>query len=281
MYQFLVQIYEVFSVLYLQKKISKNNEESLNVQGETTSASASAESSKLNTFDNVDLLEKPQSPKFIINTADLSTVSSPKNVNEILTTCRSIELILSLLLYFTIKNESNERLHCTICECTLKYDFNTGSSFDTLENLPASFSHLKESIKRHIQSSNHISTSALKEKLSTEHKVLYKQSREAAVNCASACYLGYKLRHSYSSYEHFVTEIHMSGGNVGLKNNSKEFSRNFLEHIYDVLRGTFVSFVTDNKLPFGLLADKIKAQKTSYYRRPSVYLGHKQSFDQS
>ena len=33
-------------------KLSKNNEESLNVQGETTSDSASAESSKLNTFDN-------------------------------------------------------------------------------------------------------------------------------------------------------------------------------------------------------------------------------------
>ena len=119
---------------------------------------------------------------------------------------------------------------------------------------------MKEFIKRHIQSSNHISTSALKEKLSKEHEVLYKQSREAAVNCTSACYLGFKLGLSYFSYEHFVTKIHMSGGNVGLKNHSKEFSRNFLEHIYDVLRGTFVSFVTDNKLPFGLLADKMTAK---------------------
>ena len=88
----------------------------------------------------VDLLEKRQSPKFIINIADLSIVLSPKNVNEIITICRSIKLILSLLPYFTNKNESNdEGLHCTICECTLKYDFNTGLSFDTLENLPASF----------------------------------------------------------------------------------------------------------------------------------------------
>ena len=149
----------------------------------------------------IDSLEKSQT-KIVINTADLSTVLSPKNVIEILSTCRSVELILSLLPCFTIKD--NEGLRCTICEHTLKYDFRSGISFESSENLPSSFSHLKESVKRHIQSSNHVSMSALKENLSKEQKLLHKQSKEAAINCASACYLGYKLGLSYSSYEHFV-----------------------------------------------------------------------------
>ena len=72
-------------------------------------------------------------------------------------------------------------------------------------------------------------------------------------------YLAYKHGLSYSFYEHFMTEIYMSGGNVALKNHSKEFSRNFLGPMYNLLRNPVVSFVTENNLPFGLLADKMAA----------------------
>ena len=210
----------------------------------------------------VDRLEQQEFRNNItLNVTDLSSVLKPENMMELLVSCRSVELILSVLPFFTIKNDTiTEGLFCTICECTLKYNFSNGLSFEPTENLPTSFSHLKESVKRHVQSSSHICTANEKEKNIKEQERLYKQGKEAAVNCASAAYLGYKLGLSYISYENIVTEIHESGGNVGLKNHSKEFSRNFLGYIYDTLRTTFVSYVTDNKYPFGLLADKMTAK---------------------
>ena len=75
------------------------------------------------------------------------------------------------------------------------------------------------------------------EKLSNEHKVLHKQSKEASINCESAAYLGYKLGLSLSVYENIVAEIHLPDRNVGLKNHLKDFRRNFLDPMYDVLHG--------------------------------------------
>ena len=75
------------------------------------------------------------------------------------------------------------------------------------------------------------------EKLPNERKVLYKQSKEASINCESAAYLGYKLGLSLSVYENIVTEIHLPDRNVGLKNHLKDFRRNFLDPMYDVLHG--------------------------------------------
>ena len=157
----------------------------------------------------VDQLEKHESkPKFVINTTDLPSV-----LNE---TCRSNEIILSLMPCFTTKDDRNdEGFFCTICDCILKYNFGNGLSFNSSGNLPASFSHLTE----------FPCTSTTKE-------VLYKQLREA-IHCESAAYLGYKYGLSYSFYEN-----HISGGNFGLKNHSKEFSRNSLGpmcYILDVL----------------------------------------------
>ena len=43
--------------------------------------------------------------------------------------------------------------------------FGNGLSFNLSENLSVLFSHSKESIKRHIQSSSHVSASALIKKL--------------------------------------------------------------------------------------------------------------------
>ena len=61
----------------------------------------------------------------------------------------------------------------------------------------------------------HISTSFLKEKLSSKHEVLYIQSKEASIDCESAAYLGYKLGLSQSVYENIFTEIHLPDRNVG------------------------------------------------------------------
>ena len=101
---------------------------------------------------------------------------------KIFVNCRSVEIILSLLPFFTIKNDLDaEGLYCGVCEYTLKYDFSLGLTFGLEENLPASFSHLKESVKRHIQSSGHISAGVEKEKLTKDRERLYRQAKEAAV----------------------------------------------------------------------------------------------------
>ena len=144
-----------------------------------------------------------------------------------------------------------------------------GLSFDFSENLPSSISHLKESVKHHIRYTTHKTMSALKDKVSKEQEVLYNKSKDVAINCASAAYMSYKLGLLYAIYENLITEIHTSGGNIGQKNHSKEFSRNILGPMYEVLRNSIVSFVTDNKLPFGLLADEMTAKHRKRHNRYS------------
>ena len=54
----------------------------------------------------IDRLEKQDTRNnIIVNTTDLSSVLKPKNVIEILVNCRSVEIMLSLLPFFTIKND--------------------------------------------------------------------------------------------------------------------------------------------------------------------------------
>ena len=77
------------------------------------------------------------------------------------------------------------------------------------------------------------------------------------INCASPAYLGYKLGLSYSAHGNVLAEIHLSGENVALKNHLKEFSRNIVAPMYHVLKNSVVSFVTENKFPFGVLAYKL------------------------
>ena len=190
-----------------------------------------------------------------------TAVLNIENSLEIVASCRSVEIILSLFPCFTINNDANEDgLHCKVCQVTLKYDFALGVTFDSSQKMPSQFSHLKESVKRHVQSPHHITTAAGKEKQSKEQSRLLKTSKETAINCASAAYLTFKLGLSYSAYENILAEVHSSGGNIGLKNHSKEFPRLFLPHMYDVLRGSVSSYVIENKLPFGLLADKMTAK---------------------
>ena len=209
----------------------------------------------------VEQLEIRKRQPIVINRADISTVLNTENILEMISYCRSIEIIISLLPSFTIDNDTDEEgLQCKICNITLKYDFELGVTFDSSQKLPPQFSHLKESVKRHIKSPNHISTLCAKNKQTEEHEKLLKTAKNAAVNCASAAYLTYKSGYSFRSYESIIAEIYSSGGHIGLKNHSKEFPRLFLPHMYNVLKESVSSFVIENKLPFGLLADKMTAR---------------------
>ena len=52
-----------------------------------------------------------------------------KNISELLSTCISIEITVSLVTCFTTKDDSNdEGLLCTICEYILKHNFENGLS---------------------------------------------------------------------------------------------------------------------------------------------------------
>lgn len=43
---------------------------------------------------------------------------------------------------------------------------------------------------------------------------------------------------------------------MGVKNHSKEFVRNFLSHVHNILSQKVTNFITENDLPIGLLTDK-------------------------
>ena len=67
-----------------------------------------------------------------------------------------------------------------------------------------------------------------------------------------------------------VSEIYSSGGKVYSKNHSKEFTRNFR----DILRKSFVSFITENHFPFGLIANQMTARCRKRHWDEGVNLGY-------
>lgn len=85
----------------------------------------------------VEQLEIHKRQPIVVNRADISTVLNPENILEMISPCRSIEIILSLLPCFTIDNNTDEEgLQCKICNITLKYDFELGVTFDSSQKLP-------------------------------------------------------------------------------------------------------------------------------------------------
>ena len=95
-----------------------------------------------------------------MNKTDLTTMLKPENVIEILVTL--VDLLLSLLPFLTIKrNPDADGLHCTQCECTLKYNFSNGLSFGLIENIMASFSHLIYNKRSRRRTSRRTRTEAL------------------------------------------------------------------------------------------------------------------------
>ena len=68
------------------------------------------------------------------------------------------------------------------------------------------------------------------------------------------------IYYSYSSnrsYEYSNADAYNSGGNVGIKNHSKEFPRAFLPSLYNVMRKDLTDFIMNRQLPIGILADKM------------------------
>ena len=132
--------------------------------------------------------------------------------------------------------------------------------------MPDSFRHLKYDLKRHLTANSHKENVA---KLENKKKIiderLCSDGRKNAINCASAAYLTYKLNASYKSYESVITELHNSGCSVGVTNHSKEFCRLFLPHLHSVLVKEISSYIIDNDLPVGIIADKVTINHRSRY----------------
>lgn len=147
-------------------------------------------------------------------------------------------------------------LLCTFCGVTMFYDFSVGEDFID-DTLPVQFRHLKYGVKRYLVSNRHNENVSKALKTKEDQLLLEKNNKESAINCAASAYLSYQLNTSYAAYESIVTEMHNSGASMGVKNHSKEFSRNFLPHVHKILRQELTNFIMANDLPIGLLADKI------------------------
>lgn len=158
----------------------------------------------------------------------------------------------------------HDGIQCQVCQSTISYDFNDGEDFTAQKDtLPLTFRHLKSDLIRHTKTSTHVENLKRLNKLSLLEKQEYDTSKQAAINCASAAYLTYKLESSYRDYETIIAEFNNCGGEVGLKNHSKEFARNFLTHTYNTLSKEICNFITLNDLPFGIVADKMTANRRS------------------
>ena len=166
---------------------------------------------------------------------------------------RSIDKILHLVPEIARIDNS---LTCTVCNVNFTFDFSCGVSF-TDQNMPRSFRNLKRSVLRHVELASHASNISKVKALNKRQAELLNKGKENGLTCAGLAYNCYYNFSSYTSYEHSVATVYSAGGNIGTKNHSKEFPRLFLPALYNTLREEFVSFMKVNKLPFGLLADKM------------------------
>ena len=57
-----------------------------------------------------------------------------------------------------------------------------------------------------------------------------------------------------------VTDPYNCGGLVGTKNRNAMFLGKFVPYVYDFLRSDLRNFVLTNKLPYGLMADKMTSK---------------------
>ena len=134
----------------------------------------------------------------------MSSFLAEKNANELLTTCRSIKIILSLAPCITIKSDNSS-----------EEDFVPYVSALWSKSLEMNWVLIFQKICLycfHIQK-NRLSVTFKTAPMSVLLLWLRncKQSKKAVINCASAAYPATYLGLSHSVYKYFVTEIHSSG----------------------------------------------------------------------
>lgn len=179
--------------------------------------------------------------------------------NDLLINARSIDRLIKWSSCFM---RCDNGLLCKYCGTCLVYDFTLGDSF-TDSILPDAFRQLKYNLKRHLKCDKHLVSSKNYLIEQEQARQLENAGKMNALNCANAAYMTYKMNISYESYENVISVLHNSGCTVGVKNHSKEFPRLFLPVVHSVLQKEINSFIIDNDLPFGIVADKITVNHRS------------------
>lgn len=200
---------------------------------------------------NIEIAEKKK--EFLGCTATKSITLDEEDILNILQSKKSIDKLLKLLPDF---ESVATGLKCNTCNVIIAYDFNKGCFFEN-SGQPREFINLKAHICRHLKSLGHIQKTENAEKYSQLRAAQLQNAKEDGVNCASIAYQGYYFSSSYRSYENAIATCHSSGGSVGYLNHSREFPRKFMPSVYNVLRGDLSNFITQQQLPFGVLADKM------------------------
>ncbi|GBM44510.1 hypothetical protein AVEN_192542-1 [Araneus ventricosus] len=180
---------------------------------------------------------------------------------ELLINSRSIDRLLKWSDCFS---RCKSGLCCNYCGTTLCYDYSLGESFSDAV-LPDCFRHLKYDLKRHLESNKHIlCAEAYNAELERQGKMQI-SGKGNGLNCANAAYLIYKNSMPYRAYEDLITIMHNSGCSMGVKNHSKEFPRIFLPVVHSVLKTEVSSFILNNDLPVGVVADKVIVHCRSHH----------------
>ncbi|GBO24297.1 hypothetical protein AVEN_70850-1 [Araneus ventricosus] len=108
----------------------------------------------------------------------------------LLKSSRSIEALLKWAEMF---ERFNEDLKCSECRSILKFNFENGDNFDE-NNMPVTFSHFKYDLCKHLNTVTHCENLQTAKEFSVREKEALETGKLAAVNCASAPYLCYKLQ---------------------------------------------------------------------------------------
>ena len=175
---------------------------------------------------------------------------------------KSARSVDTLIKWAETLERCNEGIKCTMCQSVFKFNFENGDDFEE-NNMPITFRHLKYDLCRHLNSMTHKENLQMAAEVSLREKELLEIGKLAAVNCVSAAYLSYKLQTLYRDFETILTEFYYSGAEIGLKNHSKEFARNFLPHIHGILNKEICNFIVANELPIGIVADKMTSNRRS------------------
>ena len=211
-------------------------------------------SSQVNTL--ISIVNKQAKSKLDLGGSSGKVMSSDK-MRIVISHARNLDTIIKWLEDWMLVVDG---LICIACSKIFNYNYTTdGTEFGNDSNLPMSFKNLKTSILRHTDSVSHQNNHANFKNLKMEERAAMETAKQCGINCAAAAYTIY-FSESYTSYEHHITDIYNCGGIIGSKNHSRMFPYKFLPHIYNVIRTSIKNFIVTNKLPFGILADKMTSK---------------------
>ena len=181
--------------------------------------------------------------KSTVNNKERKFQNHSEDVKETLMTCRSVTEIEGKVPEFEFK-EDQERVVCTVCSASFKYDVATEGG----KKVSAQLSNLKNNLKHHLDNTNHMSALV---RLNAGEKLdqkIEKRNKACGMNLARTAY--YLLSNGLPT-AHFTTLVsmqHRNGCDLGDINHSFNFVTKLATSFSEVIQERYRKYLS-TRLP--------------------------------